>query len=293
MPVQSQMPVQWICLWRTLGRPLAFCLAYQPVLDEVARRHPDVLVLAFMDDSWLLGPPAAVAAAYQTKVALQRDGCPERGIRPCELQSNKRKVKVFTYADNAAEVLEPLADLDLEGCRPDQAPLRCIRVVGGWVGHADAVGDKLEQKVRLNARFLPNLARLADDETRTNSAQTKHALGRHCAATQLIGAMRSTPPSKSASACELHDLLVGEQFYLAHVVGDSAATPEQVEAARRQMALPVAMGGCGVLSAVLLADAAFVGGTCDVWARAVRLAGGRLDGVRSRQWRNSRRRPGS
>ena len=44
--------------------PFYFCLGIHPLLERVAAAHPDCIVIAYMDDVHILGPPGSACAAF-------------------------------------------------------------------------------------------------------------------------------------------------------------------------------------------------------------------------------------
>ena len=44
---------------------LAFCLALQPILQTIAHEYPDLLILSYCDDMYIIGTPERAAHAYR------------------------------------------------------------------------------------------------------------------------------------------------------------------------------------------------------------------------------------
>ena len=75
--------------------PALFAIAYHPALVQVQAEFPDCAVLEYLDDTYLLGPPARAWAATERLHVLARDMC---GLEP-----NMKKIEVYS----------PSADADL------------------------------------------------------------------------------------------------------------------------------------------------------------------------------------
>ena len=55
--------------------PFLFALAFHPTLRQVAREYPDCVLIGFLDDVTVLGPPARAAAALERLQLLALEQC--------------------------------------------------------------------------------------------------------------------------------------------------------------------------------------------------------------------------
>ena len=201
-------------------------MAYHPVLQQVQAEFPDCVVLAYLDDTYVLGPPArAYAATLRLQELAAKIG----------LESRMDKAEVYS-PDPAC----PLEDVDprIKGAPLHaQGRLRTLKVIGGFIGSDDAAADKLKALLLKKLGALPLLTALEDTETLKNSSQIKNILLRYCQATQPNYWLRQCRPSVMRKAAEAHDDAVASA--LKQVVHADCSPADTVARAVRQASLPI------------------------------------------------------
>ena len=202
--------------------PTLFGLALQPALEAAARVQEDATVVAYHDDTYLVGEAESCMAAYSTLVT-------EAGL--AGLEANKSKTQVCGLGVHGREAAQRVAD----SLGITHAP-HGMRVLGGWLGadeqaFADGVvSDAGQWLAALDALDLP--------------LQTKLLLARRCGWAKPLHLARACGMEAATHALGTAD---GQ---LAKLVAEWARAPGELAAgslARRQMALPVRLGGLGLL----------------------------------------------
>ncbi|KAK3254270.1 hypothetical protein CYMTET_36512 [Cymbomonas tetramitiformis] len=177
--------------------PFFMAVALQPALQTTLDEHPDVFIMAYLDDIHILGPPDKVCAAYDTIVRL---------LRAAGLELNVPKSTVFCpdgacleFADVVDEAGTPMPGAVV--------PLPGIKVLGIPVGSDRWVTDKCVEMALAAGAILPKLARLDDPQ---EVAGNPYALGEEAVALSQLptrldrgngGRAGSTGPSGGGPGC--------------------------------------------------------------------------------------------
>ncbi|KAK3289147.1 hypothetical protein CYMTET_3418 [Cymbomonas tetramitiformis] len=161
--------------------PLYLAAPLQVVLERVQEGHPSVVIFAYLDDAFFLGPPVEAALVYDTymeeAVAIGLD------IQPV-------KSAAF-WPEGDASCFEA----GMPGARGE---LDFIDVLGVPVGKAEAVSVEMLKKVEELCGILPLLKKLGH-------AQAQGLLLRFCAHPRLGFWLRSVPPEMMREAADEHD----------------------------------------------------------------------------------------
>jgi hypothetical protein len=247
----------------TQGDPLGpfyWAVGYHYTLLEVQARHPDVVILAYLDDSYYLQVPAAGLAAMRS------------GSLVTHLQtgvvSNMSKQEVYAGPECDLSAMPP----DLRGAPtapPNEAKgyaggrLMCVKVLGAFLGNTTACANKLLARVEEHLAPLANVHKLRDTAKCRLALQVQLQINRFCANTSLNYFMRIMGPAASRLAAHRHDALVEAAFH--KIVGTASATHAERSRAVQQARLPVKMGGLGLTAMSDTLDAACVGSWALCW----------------------------
>ncbi|KAK3263560.1 hypothetical protein CYMTET_27643 [Cymbomonas tetramitiformis] len=151
------------------------------VPERVLERHPSVVIFAYLDDAFFLGPPVAAALAYETYM--------EEAVT-IGLDVQPVKLAAFSPEGDASCV-----EVGMPGARGE---LDFIYVLGVPVGKAEAVSTEMLKKVEERCGILPLLNKLGH-------AQAQGLLLRFCAHPRLGFWLRGVPPEMMREAAEEHD----------------------------------------------------------------------------------------
>ena len=205
--------------------PTLFGLALQPALEAAAAQQPDgAIVVAYHDDTYIVGLESACAAAYETLVTeAARAG----------LQANKTKTQVWGQGEAGMQAARRLAEGLGIACAPGG-----MRVLGSWLGPQEREQEFARGVVQSTGDWLKALDQL------DVPLQVKLLLARRCGWAKPLYLARSCSMDVAAEALGQAD----EQ--LARLLTSwLQAPPQQLAAgspARAQMALPVRLGGLGL-----------------------------------------------
>ena len=238
--------------------PLLFCLALHPSLHALqATLGPDVYVLAYLDDIFLLVPHGRV----KTSLLAAREALREH----CNLELEQSKCVVYDpQAGRPPEPeFQPGQSLASVQWHSGDATGAGVLVVGGPVGNAQFVQQTLHDGPLTSTRTL--LATLP----RLSTRQEGLVLLRSSAVHKISYHLRVTPPPDAIPAAAEFDSAVGATF--ARLTGISVrdlASPRPgplaqpgaaATAPMRQVQLPVRRGGYGLRSQFGLAPLAYLG----------------------------------
>ena len=258
--------------------PLFFALALRAVMVATVTRQDTnagqlfvdiLLILAYLDDLVVIGPPACLAryfARLQAFAATLRSG----------LEVNVDKTLLFTarlqresaggvfcekYADMCDRLSrhwpdEPFAFADL-GRLPIVTGAEHILVLGSPIGAAQALEDFLREELRKTTHLLERLMWL-------HSTQARLLLLRYCAVPRAAFLIRTMPPSLVASFTVGFDELIIAHF--AHTQEFGMALPPGSDAARQwryMLQAPKRLGGVGLLSSEVLSPMAYLASLAD------------------------------
>ena len=249
------------------GDPLApflFALAIHPTLKRVQsdHGHHGVVILAYLDDIFVLGPPVhALAAAKDLRSHLAT----------INLLANESKCWTYSpQADNYTVLTAPDASgFMLTECRSP-------KILGVYIG-LDAATKMIAQisnttKPKALATKLNALKAFA------HSGDTRAALALQllisCAAPSVNYALRACRPADTEGMATLADSLITDAF--AAICNIETAELSPASRARAQLHLPQKAGGLGLPSMVTLAKTAYLaswadagGRICDRWKHLI------------------------
>ncbi|KAK3238690.1 hypothetical protein CYMTET_51318 [Cymbomonas tetramitiformis] len=212
--------------------PLYLAAPLQVVLERVQEGHPSVVIFAYLDDAFFLGPPVEAVLAYETymeeAVAIGLD------IQPV-------KSAAFSPEGDAS-----CFEAGMPGARGE---LDFIDVLGVPVGKAEAVSVEMLKKVEELCGILPLLNKLGH-------AQAQGLLLRFCAHPRLGFWLRGVPPEMMREAAEEHDRRM--QGALRDLLPGGGLAWHSCEFAT----LP---HGMGLTKAARVSSAAWLGGFAQVW----------------------------
>jgi hypothetical protein len=240
--------------------PVLFAMGYHPALVKVAAEYPDCIVLGYLDDTYVLGPPERAWAANCRLNELMGELC---GLMP-----NKGKIEF--YAPDSSADLSFLPDY-VRGSPSNADPalrrLRGFKCVGAYVGDDDWAATQLASKLERALEVqLAKIGRMHDTNRIAVSMQAQLALLRYCSNTVPNYWLRTMPPrvvlrglgddGTRPSAAAAHDARIAAAAASAF---DFDTTSERGKRAARQMRLPTRMGGLGLTEAADIATSAYVG----------------------------------
>ena len=225
------------------GDPLGclyLALPLHEVLLDLHRAHPDVVIMAYVDDIVLLGPPDLARRAHDGLVGMLRTRL--------GLSSQPSKCSVYSPRGDVTAFPE-----DMLGARH---PLAGVVVLGVPVGSDEFVTRMVLQRVRELGLVVPLLGLLRD-------AQMEYLLLRCCAHPRVSHLMRAVPPGLALPGARQHDDTIRE--------GLQRILPGAVLSDRglRVAGLPVRIGGLGLTPAVRVSPAAYLGSWAQVAAPLV------------------------
>ena len=217
--------------------PLLFALALQPVLvsvqESMTQTSARARIFAYLDDVFIIGPPAAVQAAFQLFSTM----APSIGLK-----INPSKSKVLSPIDTVRGSPE-LQQLCSNHNFP--APEACIEILGSPVGSLEEEARLTEDKIE-EAKFI-RLVALPDKQTRL-------AILRYCITALHTHLIRTVPPQASSIAAKKHDQLVS------NVVASllDLDVSQMPAASKAECALPIKVGGLGLPSLERTAKQAYL-----------------------------------
>jgi hypothetical protein len=245
--------------------PLLWCLAYHTSLVELQARHPDAVILCYLDDTYVLQVPAAALQCMQDGADITAADAGDGG---CGVLSNQSKQEVFA-SDTAdlsgmpatirgAPTAPPCEEAGYEGGR-----LKSIKVLGAFVGDTVDCERRLLARVEKHLKPLEQMVRLHDTRNIKVAMQVQMMINRYCANTQLTYFLRAMSLKATRAPAVRHDVLISAAFEA--IVNVHQATQAERSRARRQARLPVRMGGLGLSAQSELAPAACVGSWALCW----------------------------
>ena len=178
--------------------PLLFALAYHPALQHVQTLFPDCVVIAYLDDTYIVGPPER---AYKALKELQRYSA-EDGLH---LQSNTDKAEVHAPKANL-EFISHSDDIKGAPHHPTVPKLRALKVLGSYVGDPDAVCAATRDLFLQKLGKLFKLLKLSDSTELGNAKQLQNVMTRFCANTQPNFWLRTSTPTCLAAVDSPTDL---------------------------------------------------------------------------------------
>ena len=221
--------------------------------------------ITYLDDTYYLQLPAEALAAMRTGDVITTE--------LLHVASNTSKQEVYSRAGDlsgmpatirGAPTAPPNAAAEYAG-----GELDAVKVLGAYVGKAEACSTKLVARVEKHLKPLEQMVKLRDTSKVKVAMQVQLEINRFCANTQLNYFLRTMPLAATAAAQARHDQLIWRAAQ--QVVGMRHASVGERERACAQMRLPVKMGGMGVTSMVAIAPAARVGSWALCWRPLQRL----------------------
>ena len=123
---------------------LAFCLALQPILQTIAHEYPDLLILSYCDDMYIIGTPERAAHAYRRYAFLISQ----------HLQAQLRDDKAHAYSPAASQEDISRAQLPMPFTKDG------IEVLGSPLGTLSFVQDYVQTKVNTVINAIQVLGRV-------------------------------------------------------------------------------------------------------------------------------------
>eukprot|EP00854_Cymbomonas_tetramitiformis_P009312 gene9312-biopygen9493 len=217
----------------------------QPVLWEILREHPEVYIIAYLDDIHILGEPERVREAYDAAVPLLAD---------IGLELNVRK------SAGVCEAFQDVVDAGGEPTPGAVVPLQGIRVLGIPVGSETWVADQCFVMASTGGAILPKLARLNDPQVQL--LLLRYSIVPILASCTWYGG--GVQPHKLMRGALEHDSSI--QQCLQKVAGSPYPLGEEAVALSQ---LPTRWGGLGLTSAQRLAPAGWLGSWAHMWKRVM------------------------
>ena len=203
---------------------MLFATGIHQSLVDIQNRRPDVVVLAYLDDVFVLGPGQIVLHAFD------------------DLKASFSKLSL-TVADHKCEIFSPISSLS-------STPISChssgTTVLGSLLGPAVYVEETCLRQAKKGDELCRMLQYLDDP-------QCSLLLLRHCHATRLNHLGRSVPSYLLRSAIH-HDGLTISTFQKVLLIESLS------ESQRQQATLPINLAGFGLPLLSTICDAAFLSG---------------------------------
>ncbi|KAK3241326.1 hypothetical protein CYMTET_48893 [Cymbomonas tetramitiformis] len=228
--------------------PFFMAAPLQPVLQAALRAHPDVYIIAYLDDIHILGEPDRARAAYDTIVP---------SLEGIGLDLNVGKSAIFSPS-GAVGAFRDVVDSAGRSMPGAVEPLEGIKVLGVPIGSDAWVADKCFEIAAKAGSILPKLARL-------NDPQVQLLLLRYCAHPRFMHLVRGVQPHLLMRGGLEHDAGIHQQC-LQEVAGSPYPLGEEAVAISQ---LPTRWGGLGLTSAQRLAPAGWLGSWAHAWKKMV------------------------
>jgi hypothetical protein len=223
--------------------PFFMALPLQGALEATLAAFPDVIIIAYLDDIHVLGPPDRVRAAYAHL---------EPALGELGLSVNVDKSKVYSPSGPCAAFADVAGP---DGPIPGSADaLPGLLVLGVPVGDADWSSSEC---LRLAAR----LSEVNGPLGQVPDAQTQSLLLQYCAHPRFIHLLRGVPSRVLQPASLAHDTNI--QGVLRVLCSHHGPLPEEAIALSQQ---PMRWGGRGLTSAQRLSAAGYLGSWALAWA---------------------------
>jgi hypothetical protein len=235
------------------GEPMSgplYCGSMTRALDGPRKNNPAVSIFSFVDDTFIIGPPApAVQAFRDVRNSLKS---------MLNVKIGSQKTRIFSPSQIPANVL---ADCLAEHIKPMNALAgeRGVALLGGFVGDDDWVKAQMAAAIKpMQARLVAvrSIATTAH-ASRDDILQSLQSVVRYCVIPMAAHFGRTTPPQLCGDALKIADADVATTVQELFAFGpnstnfDPAITP-------LISALPLAMGGLGFTALAPIAPASYV-----------------------------------
>ena len=282
IPVElAQHGCQQGCTWGTL----LFCLARRRMLEGLINDHPDVHTYSIADDIFFVGPPALVAAAFDDWKHRVAHAGGVVNVSKCAFWGPTAESTSHPLIEMLAA---PTADGDVitngVDVRPFDGPDGGMRVVGHPLGCDEFCRAFYDAKAAKTECLVDKIKEMCDYGNAV-SVQSAYLALRFCAEPRIAHLLRVAPPALIRDAAARHDqaiqgglnALLGQASDLlmlrertpawdaqfnafGHVSPTDAELQELTRLAKAQAALPLRRGGFGLVRAVDVSSAAYLGG---------------------------------
>ena len=224
--------------------PALFSLAQHDALESANQELlPDERILAFLDDLYIITSEARAAEAFTTVASHVHE---QAGV-----QSHEGKLKVWSRGggDAPADLLE-INEHAWTASLPDVD--NGIVVLGVPLGKPQFVSNHARKRMEAENKLLQQLPRF-------NNPQVAWDLLAYCAVPRANHTLRTLPPSESVGYAAAHDTAVWQA--LVQILGAEEHGDDPW--ARDLALLPARLGGLGLRSAQLTAEAAYLASWVD------------------------------
>ena len=219
-----------------------------------AELQPGELVLAYLDDNYLVTAPGRARAAYDTAARVLRVAC---GI-----EINQGKLVSWNRSNQPAP--PGIAELDTPGHVVWRADLPAgqngVRVVGTPIGSDEFVRVCATEAAAGSADLLDRIPQLP-------ASQDAWLLLLFCAVPRINHILRTTPPTQAAALAAAHDERISTAFdQLLGLPPDCDTQTDHGVGRRvwlRQARLPLRLGGCGLRDSARTSPAAYWASVAD------------------------------
>ena len=218
--------------------PALFSLGLAQALQEAqSRLQANELVIAYLDDLYIVSSPERARDAYNTVTDVVRARC---GIEP-----NEGKTACWNKSGTEPPGIADLGSGVWRGGGSNSA--RGMRILGAAFGTDEYINKFGEDRARDTQTFLDKISR---------SPLTQHAwlLISYCLVPRANHILRQTPPSLARRSAERHDEITADA--LRRLLGHDSAEGMSAEV-WRQARLPPRHGGFGIRDSARISPAAY------------------------------------
>ena len=206
--------------------PVLFALGIHPTITKIQADYPEIVVLAYLDDIFLLGNEGPVLDSFANlKLSLAEESGLLIADQKCQI-----------YSPGSTEILAPFPRA-VEGSV----------LLGTPIGRFDFVASQCIEFAKSGSLLCQEIVSLDDP-------QSSMLLLRHCHTTRMNHLTRTVPPSLLKPAATIHDSITHASF--SHIIGVTNTS----EAQWSQAILPIRKGGFGMTSVEKISPASFLAG---------------------------------
>ena len=234
--------------------PVLFCVALQDAMRAVRLRHPDVVIIGFMDDNHILGPADRVLAAYADMRHVLKE--------ELNLDFNDSKTAVFPEKNVSLACRRSMEELELyDETTRELCITEGVELAGAPLGSPDFVTLVLQKRLDKLTALAEKLEALAKRGDATWQGLLQ--LVQQCVATINPHLARSILPDTMRSFAISVDGIVARMcLVVSGLCGAADESGEQfsdVELRKRRILLCSKLGGLGTLCLTRTLEPAFVG----------------------------------